>query len=52
MKGWKLISVTGNQTFNSPDNYVLKAGAFVNITVGPNATHNPSTSLEWTEKYM
>jgi competence protein ComEC len=52
MKGWKLISVTGNQTFNFPDNYVLKAGASVNINAGPNATHNPPTSLEWIEKYI
>jgi competence protein ComEC len=48
----KLVSVTGNQTFNFPDDYVLKAGASVNITAGPNATNNPPTSLEWTKKYI
>jgi competence protein ComEC len=41
----KLVSVTGNQTFNFPDDYVLKAGASVNITAGPNATNNPPTCL-------
>ena len=52
MKGWKLVSVTGNQTFNFPDNFVLKAGASVNITAGPKAVDNPPKSLKWTGSYI
>ena len=31
---------------------IKNTGASVNINAGPNATHNPPTSLEWIEKYI
>ncbi|WP_052131657.1 S-layer homology domain-containing protein [Planococcus sp. CAU13] len=52
MTGWKLVSVEGNQTFDFPSGFVLKAGASVNITAGPNAVHNPPSSLKWTGAYI
>ena len=52
MKGWKLISVVGNQTFTFPENFVLNAGASVNITAGPKAVNNPPKSLKWTGSYI
>jgi competence protein ComEC len=48
MTGWKLVSVKGNQTFTFPNGYILKAGASVKITSGPNATGNGGSILEWT----
>lgn len=48
MKGWKLERVVGNQTYTFPDDFVLNAGASVNITSGSNAVHNPPKSLKWT----
>jgi competence protein ComEC len=50
MTGWKLVSVNGNQTFNFPDGFVLKAGQTVLITSGPNAAEKLPSKLFWTEK--
>ncbi|MFT4415333.1 MBL fold metallo-hydrolase [Fredinandcohnia humi] len=52
MTGWKLVSVEGNQTYNFPSNYVLKAGATVYITSGPNAQDKSPTHLKWTGSYI
>ena len=52
MKGWKLVSVTGNQSYTFPEDFVLKAGASVNITAGPKAVNNPPASLKWTGSYI
>ena len=52
MRGWKLLSVEGNQTFAFPDDFVLNAGSSVNITSGRNAVHNPPKSLKWTGSYI
>lgn len=48
MTGWKLVSVEGNQTFNFPNGYVLKAGTTVTITSGSNAKESLPTYLKWT----
>ncbi|MGX2959504.1 S-layer homology domain-containing protein [Peribacillus sp. JNUCC 23] len=48
MTGWKLVSVEGNQTYNFPSGFVLKAGKTVTVTSGPNAVNNPPTYLKWT----
>jgi competence protein ComEC len=50
MTGWKLVSVNGNQTYEFPDRYVLKAGQTVLVTSGPNAAQNLPSRLLWTEK--
>jgi competence protein ComEC len=50
MTGWKLVSVNGNQTFNFPDGFVLKAGQTVLITSGPNAVEKLPSKLLWTVK--
>lgn len=48
MTGWRLVSVEGNQTYDFPNGFVLKAGATVTVTSGPNAIHNPPSYLKWT----
>jgi competence protein ComEC len=52
MTGWKLVSIEGNQTYDFPANYVLKAGSTVHITSGRNAINNPPYYLEWTGSYI
>lgn len=47
MTGWKLVSVKGNQTYNFPSGFTLKAGSSVNITSGSKAYSGPNT-LKWT----
>ncbi|GAA0177045.1 hypothetical protein SH2C18_03410 [Clostridium sediminicola] len=47
MSGWKLVSVEGNQTYNFPSNYVLKAGATITIASGKS-----TGSLKWTGSYI
>lgn len=37
MTGWKLVSVTGNQTFDFPDGFVLKPQQSVSLISGKNA---------------
>lgn len=46
LKGWTLVSVEGNQTYNFP-NYSLAAGNTVYITSGPKAKEG-SGYLKWT----
>jgi endonuclease YncB( thermonuclease family) len=50
LKGWKLVSVNGNQVYMFPT-YTLKSGATIQITSGPNATKGAS-SLMWTKSNM
>ncbi len=52
MTGWKLVSVEGNQTFDFPADFVLKAGSTVQVTSGNSAVHNPPTYLKWTGGYI
>ncbi|MGG3915932.1 lamin tail domain-containing protein [Rossellomorea vietnamensis] len=52
MTDWKLVSVEGNQTYDFPDDFILKAGSSVNVTSGGNAVNNPPTTLKWTDAYI
>ncbi|MDX8344137.1 S-layer homology domain-containing protein [Rossellomorea sp. YZS02] len=52
MTGWKLVSVEGNQTYDFPANFILKAGSTVHVTSGQNAVHNPPAYLKWTGGYI
>jgi competence protein ComEC len=52
MAGWTLVSVEGNQTFDFPSNFVLRAGSTVNVTSGGNAIDNPPSHLKWTGAYI
>ncbi|WP_427339908.1 lamin tail domain-containing protein, partial [Caloranaerobacter sp. DY30410] len=47
MTGWKLVSEEGNQIFNFPDGYILKAGATITIASGKS-----TGDLKWTKKYI
>ncbi|MBE6069572.1 MAG: MBL fold metallo-hydrolase [Clostridium lundense] len=47
MTGWKLVSVEGNQTYNFPSGYILKAGATIRIASG-----NATGDLKWTGAYI
>jgi beta-lactamase superfamily II metal-dependent hydrolase len=44
MTGWKLVSVEGNQTYNFPDGFVLKAKKTVKIASG-----GGTSELNWTK---
>lgn len=48
MTGWKLVSVEGNQAYDFPTDFILKAGATVTIASGSNAVNNPPSILRWT----
>ncbi len=50
LKGWKLVSVNGNQVYMFPT-YSLKSGATIQITSGPNASKG-ANSLMWTKSNM
>ena len=52
MTSWRLQSVVGDQWFTFPSGYVLGAGATVYVESGPDARHNPPTSLWWTAAYI
>ncbi|MGM0842308.1 MAG: S-layer homology domain-containing protein [Bacillota bacterium] len=52
MTGWKLVSVEGNQTYDFPASFVLKAGSTVHVTSGNNALNNPPAYLKWTGGYI
>lgn len=43
MTGWKLVSVEGNQEYEFPSGYILKAGATITIASG-----NAEGTLKWT----
>ena len=47
LTGWKLVSVTGNQTYLFPTSYIIKAGSSITIASGK-ATGN----LKWTGAYI
>jgi competence protein ComEC len=44
MTGWRLVSVKGNQVFNFPTNYILKANSTITISSGDSAG-----DLQWTK---
>ena len=52
MTGWELISVEGNQTYEFPANYILKAGAMVYISSGRDAKEQSPNYLKWTGSYI
>lgn len=47
MKGWRLVSVEGNQSYEFPENYILKAGSTATIASG-----SASGDLKWTTAYI
>lgn len=47
MTGWKLVSVEGNQTYNFPSGYTLKAGGTITIASGKS-----TGTLKWTGSYI
>lgn len=47
LTGWYIISVTGNQRFNFPDRYIIKAGAEVKVV-----SYEASGDLIWTTANM
>ncbi|MYL34306.1 MBL fold metallo-hydrolase [Pontibacillus yanchengensis] len=49
---WKLLSVTGNQTYTFPSDYTLAAEEKVYVTSGRDAVSNPPSYLEWTGAYI
>ncbi len=51
LTGWKLVSVTGNQTFDFPSDYILTAGATVNVLSGRGAIEGIN-SLKWTGSHI
>lgn len=52
LSGWKLVSKEGNQRYNFPKGYILKAGAKFNIRSGPKSYEKPPTDLKWTGSYI
>ncbi|MDQ0896303.1 MULTISPECIES: stalk domain-containing protein [unclassified Paenibacillus] len=48
LTGWKVISVTGNQTYTFNSDFILKAGASVKLTSGSDAT-TTDNNLLWTK---
>ncbi|MDZ4957421.1 lamin tail domain-containing protein, partial [Clostridium perfringens] len=45
--GWRLVSTVGNQTYDFPSGYILKAGSTITIVSGKSAG-----TLKWTEAYI
>jgi len=52
LTGWALVSEVGNQKFNFPDGYILRAGKCVNILSGRGAIDEPPANLKWTGAYV
>lgn len=54
LKGWTLISETGNQVFEFPENLVLEPGKRVTVWSGAHAEshHAPPEHLFWTRRYV
>jgi len=52
MTGWRLWSVTGDQTYFFPPGYVLGAGGWVRVHSGPDAVDSPPSDLRWTRRYI
>jgi endonuclease YncB( thermonuclease family) len=50
LKGWKLVSVNGNQTYNFPA-YTLEPGTTIQLSSGPNASRGTG-SLMWTKSHV
>ena len=44
MTGWKLVSVTGNQSYNFPKGYIIKAGKTITIASG-----SATGDLKWSK---
>ena len=51
LRGWILVSVTGNQRFTLPD-VKLAPGGTVTVTSGPNARDDPPSHIQWTRRYI
>jgi competence protein ComEC len=47
LTGWYIISVRGNQRYNFPDGYILKANTEIKI-----ASHDEEGDLKWTTGYI
>lgn len=50
--GWKLVSVKGNQVYDFPAGFVLKAGETVKVVSGPGAVGDGVNTLKWTGSYI
>lgn len=52
LKGWKLVSVKGDQTFEFKDKLTLEPGESVMVTSGRNAQNDPPHILKWKTGYV
>ncbi|MCT4631664.1 MAG: lamin tail domain-containing protein [Firmicutes bacterium] len=52
MTKWKVVSVTGNQTFHFPEGYILKAGETIKIVSGRGSKGNGIDTLKWSGSYI
>lgn len=52
MTGWKLVSVVGNQTYNFPDNFIIKAGETIEVVSGRGAEEKLPHVLKWSGAYI
>jgi len=52
MSGWKLISITGNQTFSFPYGFILGPSTIVKVVSGRNASGDGVSTLKWTGSYI
>jgi competence protein ComEC len=50
--GWKLVSTVGTQTYNLPNDFILKAGSTIYVTSGKNAKDDGKIYLKWTGSYI
>ncbi len=52
MSGWYMISTAGNQIFNFPDSFELKAGSTINLISGRGSNSDGVSSLKWSNSYI
>jgi beta-lactamase superfamily II metal-dependent hydrolase/putative cell wall-binding protein len=52
MTGWKLLSTVGMQTYDLPNDFILKAGTTIYITSGANAKDDGKVYLKWSGSYI
>jgi len=52
MTGWKIVSEKGNQVFDFPNGFILRAGATVQILSGRAEEGDGINKLKWTGSYI
>ena len=52
LRGWKVVSVKGNQVFTFINDIVLETGSSVVVTSGPNAVDDPPDFVRWKKSHM